>query len=542
MRSIRPPFFILHFALLLSCTGEHVPEQETVTEVYPEERVLEGRTLSLQHCTSCHLYPEPGTLDRTTWRDHVLPKMGRFFGFYELEIPRTALLDAVINREAALQQQIFPVSRKLDPEEWESIRAFYLSEAPEDLLDPPSEPAQYDTLQGFEIIKPDFGSGRTPTTTLISMDPERNVVYVGNGTESAGAFSILDSSLKPLGSRGTPSAPVHISRSGDLLYTTLIGTLLVGVRDNPPGELLQLRHDTQQNIFEEIGRFPQPLTRPIQTEAADLTGNGLEDLLIAEFGYYTGSLTLFRNLGEGEGYSLTRLRSLTGPLRFYLRDLNGDALLDIIALFGQGDEGIFLFHNEGDGQFREENLLRFNPAWGSVHFELVDWNGDGHPDILYCNGDNGDYPPVLKPYHGIRIYENDGSNGFREAWFHPMHGAYKCSAADFSRDGSQDIVAISHFPDFDAPQRQDFLYLKHHGEYEFTPYVLGGGLKERWITFDIGDLTGNGLPDILLGAYFTIEDPFNIHGSSAGDAEERRVEQSDAHSLILLRNTGESLP
>ena len=50
--------------------------------------------------------------------------------------------------------------------------------------------------------------------------------------------------------------------------------------------------------------------------------------------------------------------------------------------------------------------MRFLPTNGSTHFQLLDFNGDDKKDILYSNGDNGDYPPILKPYHGIHLFLN----------------------------------------------------------------------------------------------------------------------------------------
>lgn len=201
---------------------------------------------------------------------------------------------------------------------------------------------------------------------------------------------------------------------------------------------------------------------------------------------------------------------------------------DIITLFAQGDEGISIFYNDGQGGFREERVLRFNPSYGSVYFELVDFNNDGSLDILYCNGDNGDYPPVLKDYHGIRIFENDGNNNFEQVYFFPMYGAYKCSAADFDLDEDLDIIAISYFPDFQAEQRQDFVYLKNLGNYSFSPQFLQKDIPSRWVTFDIGDLDGNGYKDIVLGAFGTYQDTTSQYDKTL----------QEANSLLLLKNLG----
>lgn len=208
--------------------------------------------------------------------------------------------------------------------------------------------------------------------------------------------------------------------------------------------------------------------------------------------------------------------------------MNDDGYKDIITLFGQGDEGLSIFYSNGEGGFNEERVLRFGPSYGSVYFELVDFNNDAFLDILYCNGDNGDYPPILKDYNGIRIFENDGSNNFKQVYFHPMHGAYKCSAADFKGNGRLDIVAIAYFSDFEAKQRQDFVFLKNRGDYFFDPYVLPDEVSPaRWVTFDIGDVDGDGFKDILLGAS-------RVAQFSSGQHER----SSQNGTLLLLKNVG----
>jgi tetratricopeptide (TPR) repeat protein len=47
-----------------------------------------------------------------------------------------------------------------------------------------------------------------------------------------------------------------------------------------------------------------------------------------------------------------------------------------------------------------------------------DFNNDGYKDILYTCGDNADYSSnVLKSYHGVYIFLNDGHNNFSQKYF-----------------------------------------------------------------------------------------------------------------------------
>lgn len=56
---------------------------------------------------------------------------------------------------------------------------------------------------------------------------------------------------------------------------------------------------------------------------------------------------------------------------------------------------------------------------------------------------------ILKPYHGIRIFQQNSEGNFIQSWFFPIYGASQAAAFDFDQDGDLDIAAISFFADFD---------------------------------------------------------------------------------------------
>ena len=188
------------------------------------------------------------------------------------------------------------------------------------------------------------------------------------------------------------------------------------------------------------------LNRPVQMVTGDLNHDGKPDLVICEYGHNVGQLSAF--IRAGSAYQKTVIDPVPGARQAFIRDVDADGWADVLVLFAQGDEQVALYTNKHDGTFEKKTLLRFPPIYGSSYLELADMNGDGHPDLVCTNGDNADYSQVVKPYHGIRVYLNDGHFGFKQAFFYPMPGAGQVLARDFDQDGDLDLAAISAFPDF----------------------------------------------------------------------------------------------
>ncbi len=460
----------------------------------------EGERLARTYCGICHLYPEPSLLPKALWREVILPQMGHQLGIYEDEAVRATLFEQGLGGQYVRERGIFPERPMLDSKTWQKIIDFYLNNAPDTLAQPLPRPIVV-SLNHFRTRQPTLRLS-PPSTTLICFRPEGGLWLADANTKR---LYWIDKDLNTAQAANLAEGIVSIQRDSTGMYLTIMG--LFSPTDAPVGAVVYLPHGSSRAQL-----LLEGLQRPVHSAWADLNGDGLTDGVVCEFAKWSGGLTYWQQRADGS-FSKTVLRARPGAIRAYLRDLNGDGHFDILALFGQGDEGVFRYLNDGKGNFREDALLRFPPSWGSSSFRLIDVNGDGREDIIYTCGDNADYKPILKPYHGIRIYLNDGKGAYKETFFYPLYGAYDAVVADFDKDGDLDIAAVSFFPDFQRTPHAGFVFLENQGDFQFSASTFPEVQQGRWMVLDVADWDTDGDLDIALGAltFEVVPDNGEVH-------------------------------
>lgn len=480
---------------------------------------LNGANLSRAYCQGCHLYPEPALLDRETWVKGALPYMSVWLGVGKFDLSRRA--EARILKES----HVFPEQPILPLDHWKLINRYYLEQAPLVPLPQPPHPRTRMPLHGFRP-KPLFLRPELSRTTLLKIDSGQRTLWVGDANahtlERANAAGRIEQRFT------LPSDPVRVAFSGTNLYLTLIGRLLPS--DELVGSVGWFNPGT--------GRFEthlQNLRRPTDALEADLNGDGQNDVIVCQFGNRLGRLSWFEKLGKGQ-FVEHLLLDRPGAVQAYVVDANTDGRPDVLVLTAQGREGIYLLKNEGGGRFREQAVIEQHPAFGYSQLELIDFNRDGHIDLLTVNGDGGDYPTRPRAYHGIRLYLNDGRFNFREVWFHPMNGAYQAAVADFDGDGDLDVAAISFFPDYEKAPDDSFLLLENLGDFKFQPWSLPEARHGRWLRMDAGDLDGDGDIDLALGSFLPGPETIPIPDAL------RTLWQTNRISVLLLENTRRDKP
>ncbi len=475
-------FFIASCLVVVAC-------QNTAEEAMPESHAQQDFTYNFpdsiqlavqQHCGSCHQAPSPELLDKTTWETYVLPRMGYLLGRYE-DISRDSLI------ETQAVASVFPEEKLISDAVWNSIQNFYLAAAPKQL----AAGLTYDSLERTPLFNAKFPNYflSPPSSTLVQFG-KSGEIYVGDANSRS--LFLFDSQLQLLNNATVREGAVHLDEAEEDIKLTVMGSF--SPTDEANGFILGLPKDGIRPPYLIL----DSLQRPVHSSYADLDDDGLMDIITAEFGKWTGSLSWWKNLGN-QAYKREILRGKAGATKTIPYDLDKDGDLDILALMAQGDEGIYWYENAGEGIFKEKLLIRFPSSFGSSFFDLIDWNKDGLMDILYTAGDNADYTPIEKPYHGIYIYQNMNALTFEQVFFQPLPGAYKAIVEDFDQDRDLDIAAISFFPDFAKKPEASFIYLENNGG-DFRLSTIPQSTNGRWISMDAGDPDQDGDIDLVLGS------------------------------------------
>ncbi len=481
---------LISSALFSSCKNYHR------NKAYPNvslSSIREGEALAIKYCQSCHALPDPSMLDTKSWEKGVLPSMGPRLGIFEFGFEGYPSF----KNDRSLDSNFYPSRPLLTLKEWQHILDYYVATSPDTLPGQSRKQRIENNLSLFTVRLPSI-SYYNPTTSFVKINSNDSLHPALISDVLKQTMYSFNENLHVTDSIPTAGPVVHIDFTEKQMMACNVGVLNPNNGRAGKGQFISM--GIAGKMQEDKHVLFDSLQRPVQITSADLNNDGKNDYLICEFGFLTGALTWRENIGSNE-FKKHVLRPLPGAIKAYVDDYNKDGLLDIWVLFAQGEEGIFLYSNKGGGNFKQEEVLRFPPTHGSSYFELADFNKDGYPDIVYTCGDNADYSPVLKPYHGVYIFMNDKTNRFAQEFFFPINGCYKAIARDFDNDGDLDIATISFFADYTRQPEEGFVYLENKGNYEFQSFSIAETQTGRWLTMDAGDLNGDGLIDLVLGNF-----------------------------------------
>ena len=218
--------------------------------------------------------------------------------------------------------------------------------------------------------------------------------------------------------------PDLISANIDFAATNA-GTLTVMTNDGRGGFALEATLD--------VGNFP------LFVVAADLNGDGKPDLVSADFGKGSGNtLTIWTNNSNGFGYN----SSLTvgyGPCALVAADVNGDGKVDLISANAK-DATLTVLTNNGNGGF---GLYATVPVGASPNsypdsVAVADVNGDGKPDLISANANDGTLTVLTNNGNG-----SFGLNATLNVGLSTNSAPASVIAVDVNGDGKPDLISAN---------------------------------------------------------------------------------------------------
>lgn len=203
----------------------------------------------------------------------------------------------------------------------------------------------------------------------------------------------------------------------------------------------------------------------------DLNGDGVPDVIA---GNGTGELRTFA--GTGTGVRALAVASLAGPVTsFVTADFDEDGRTDLVAVLANS---VVLLRGNGEGSFQPPVTVYTGASNSAV---VADFDGDGRVDLA-----------VAGTTSTVNILRGRGNGTFdppRSVDAGTPIVAQGLAVADFNTDGNADLAAAG---------AAGVTVFAGGGNGSFSPPAgYTAGLNNQSLA--VGDVTGDGSPDILLG-------------------------------------------
>jgi hypothetical protein len=239
---------------------------------------------------------------------------------------------------------------------------------------------------------------------------------------------------------------------------------------------------------------------PNDAGAADITGDGRDDLVVANQGSGTGSID--RQL-KGGGFAQAPVYQSEPdliPKDTASADFDGDGRIDMalsnIDVTSQGFDRVDIMHNVGHGRLQLAAALETGTDSHAKSVIAADLDGDGHPDLAWTPEffiEPGTYPVA------VALNQGNGTFGETKIIFIQTCGTGHVSAIDVDADSKLDLVVAN---DRSGPSQfcdevsRTIRILINHGDGTFDPdYGVQIGSSSSMVAG--ADLNDDGIIDLV---------------------------------------------
>lgn len=331
--------------------------------------------------------------------------------------------------------------------------------------------------------------------------PDLLVANYGGGNGNDGSVAVL------LGNGdGTFQPPVSYDAGGWQTFSVVAADL------KGDGKLDLVVTNSQSNTLGVLlgngdGTFQPAVTYhtlyfPMNAVVADVNGDGIPDLVVDSGPGYLSVL-----LGKGNG-TFKKARQLKGGGYWVTAaDLTGNGRQDLIVADGYG---VNVLLNEGNGKFKKGKGIGVGPG-SAGYVAVADVNGDGKPDLLavFSNCVGGSSTDCAEGSIGVLLGNGDGTFQSMVSYGTGAYAAESVAVADVNGDGKPDLVVANFCGPTSCPLPGSgtvtVLLGNDDGTFQTPSAYSAGGY---WGAFSVGvaDVNGDGWPDLLINNFEGYED------------------------------------
>ena len=225
-----------------------------------------------------------------------------------------------------------------------------------------------------------------------------------------------------------------------------------------------------------------------QLVTADFNGDGIADLAVVDNS--DSMLDILLGNGDGTFTSAASPSIAVHPSGVAVEDFNGDGKTDL-AVADSYSDSIAILSGNGDGTFTTASTVHSGSQNSPI--AAADFNGDGNLDLAVAAGG------LSGTGESVTILTGNGDGTFNS----PSSGQSSSSTsvtwiqvADFNQDGVPDLVVA------DSKGSATIFLNNGSGSFSGSIPVVTGLSVPYYLMVGVGDLNGDGYPDIAAGGYY----------------------------------------